>query len=179
VVINSGKSRHLLQKRDPNHIKKENEMTNNQAIMIEPVQKQVMVPLQTEDAFRLFTEGFGKWWPLATHSVGEELAETCFFEGQVGGHIYEVMKDGSRSEWGKVLDWAPSEQVIFQWYPSRTPESAQKVTVRFSEVPGGTLVELVQTGWESLGAEAQARRGEYDFGWEFVLANYIIAAARK
>lgn len=147
--------------------------------MIEPVQKQLKVRLQTEAAFRLFTEGFGKWWPLATHSVGEKLAETCFFEGQVGGRIYEVMKDGSQAEWGKVLAWEPFEQVIFQWYPSRTPETAQEVTVRFSEVSGGTLVELVQTGWESLGTEAQASREGYDFGWEFVLANYIIAAARK
>jgi hypothetical protein len=154
-------------------------MSNNQAIMIEPVKKQIKVRLQTEAAFRLFTEGMGKWWPMATHSVGEELAENCIFEGQVGGRIYEVKRDGSQAEWGKVLAWEPFEQVTFQWYPGRLPETAQQVTVRFSKVPGGTLVELVQTGWESLGAEAQAGRDGYDFGWEFVLAHYTISAAKQ
>jgi len=152
-------------------------MNNNQAILIEPLLKQIKVRLRTEAAFRLFTEGLGKWWPLATHSVGEELAETCVFEGEVGGRIYEVMKDGKQAEWGRVLAWEPSERVVFQWYPNRTPETAQEVTVRFSEVPGGTLVELVQTGWENLGSKAQAGREGYDFGWDFVLANYTIAAA--
>ena len=154
-------------------------MNSNQAIKVEPVQKQIKVRLQREAAFKLFTEGIGTWWPLAIHSVGEELAETCFFEGQVGGRIYEVKSDGSQAEWGKVLAWEPGEEGVFQWYPGRTPETAQEVTVRFSEIPAGTLVELVQTGWETLGAEAPASRDGYDIGWDFVLANYVIAAADK
>ena len=52
---------------------------------IEPVRKELKVNLSAEAAFRLFTEGLDKWWPLVTHSVGEEKAESCFFEGRVGG----------------------------------------------------------------------------------------------
>jgi hypothetical protein len=40
-------------------------------------------------------------------------------------------------------------------------------------------VELVHTGWETLGDEAQSGREGYDFGWDFVLANYIITATNK
>jgi uncharacterized protein YndB with AHSA1/START domain len=148
-----------------------------QSVTIEPVRKQLKVSLPVEKAFELFTAGIGTWWPMATHSVGEEQAETCFFEGWVGGRIMEVLKDSSQSEWGKVIAWEPFHRVSFHWYPGRTPDTAQKVTVTFSEIPGGTLVELVHVGWETLGEQALARRNGYDTGWDDVLAKYIIRAA--
>ena len=154
-------------------------MSEHQAIKIEPLVKQINVDLNQEAAFRLFTEGINKWWPLATHSVGEEQAESCVFEGRVGGRIYETMKDDSQAEWGKVLIWEPFGKVAFTWYPSRTPDTAQEVTVEFSEITGGTRVDLVHTGWETLGEKAQTGRVGYDFGWDFVLANYIVTATRK
>jgi hypothetical protein len=150
-----------------------------QTVKIEPVRKQLKVSLPVEKAFALFTAGIGKWWPLATHSVGEEQAETCFLEGWVGGRIVEVLKDGTQSEWGKVLVWEPFQKVSFHWYPGREPDTAQQVTVTFSEISGGSLVELVHTGWETLGTDAQASRDGYDAGWDFVLAKYIIQAANS
>ena len=154
-------------------------MSEHQAIKIEPVEKQIKVSLNQEAAFRLFTDGLNKWWPLATHSVGEEQAETCVFEGRVGGRIYETMKDGTQAEWGKVLAWEPFGKVTFTWYPGRTPETAQEVTVKFTEIPGGTQVDMVHTGWEMLAGKAQSGREGYDFGWDFVLANYIITATNR
>jgi hypothetical protein len=148
-----------------------------QTLKIEPLHKQLKVSLPVERAFELFTAGIGTWWPLATHSVGEIQAETCFFEGWTGGRIVEVLKDGSQSEWGRVLVWEPFHKVSFHWYPGRQPDTAQQVTVTFSEIPGGCLVELVHTGWETLGDEALARRNGYDTGWDFVLAKYVIEAA--
>jgi hypothetical protein len=159
--------------------KRRNEMSEHQAVKIEPIKKQIKVGLNQEAAFRLFTEGMDKWWPLAIHSVGEEQAETCVFEGRVGGRIYEVMKDGSQSEWGQVLNWEPFEKVAFTWYPGRTPETAQEVTVTFIEVLGGTQVDLLHQGWEALGEKAQTGKVGYDFGWDFVLANYIVTATRE
>ena len=148
-----------------------------QSVKIEPVRKQLRVSLSPDKAFELFTAGIGKWWPLATHSVGEEHAETCSFEGWVGGRIMEVLKDGSQSEWGKVLVWEPVHRVSFYWYPGRTADTAQEVTVTFTEIPGGSLVELVHLGWETLGEEAVTRRDGYETGWDYVLAKYIIQAA--
>jgi uncharacterized protein YndB with AHSA1/START domain len=148
-----------------------------QIVKIEPIRKQLKVSLSVEQAFELFTAGIGKWWPLMTHSVGEQEAETCFFEGWVGGRIVEVLKDGSQSEWGRVLIWEPFHKVSFSWYPGRTPDRAQEVTVTFTEIPAGALVELVHVGWETLGAVAQDRRNGYETGWDFVLAKYVIEAA--
>ena len=36
---------------------------------IDEVRTSVSVKLGVDDAFRLFTEGVGSWWPLDTHSV--------------------------------------------------------------------------------------------------------------
>jgi uncharacterized protein YndB with AHSA1/START domain len=146
------------------------------SVKIDPVRKQLKVSLPVEKAFELFTSGIGTWWPMATHSVGEGQAETCFFEGWVGGRIVEVLKDGSQSEWGKVLSWEPPHRVSFHWYPGRRPDTAQEVTVTFTAIATGSLVELVHVGWESLGEQALARRDGYDTGWDYVLAKYIIEA---
>lgn len=154
-----------------------NEEQSMQVVRLEPVRKQLRVSLPVEKAFRLFTTGMGSWWPLATHSIGEHEAETCYFEEWVGGRILEVLKDGSQSEWGKVLIWEPLHKISFHWYPGRTPDTAQEVTVIFTEIPGGALVELVHTGWETLGAQAVAQRDSYETGWDYVLAKYIVAAA--
>jgi uncharacterized protein YndB with AHSA1/START domain len=150
-----------------------------QTVKIEPLRKQLKVSLPTQPAFELFTAGIGKWWPLLTHSVGEEQAVTCFFEGWLGGRIVEVLKDGSQSEWGRVILWEPFHKVSFYWYPGRAADTAQEVTVTFNEISTGTLVELVHTGWENLGAVAQARRDGYDTGWDYVLAKYVIEAADR
>lgn len=148
-----------------------------QTTKIEPVHKQVKVRLSTEQSFRLFTEGMNKWWPLLTHSVGEEQSESCYFEGWVGGRIMEVLKDGSEAEWGKVLVWQPYELVKFTWYPGRTADTGQEVTVTFSEIEGGgTLVDLIHVGWETLGERAQAIRTGYVTGWDLVMAKYVICA---
>src|SRR5690349_9601801 len=153
-----------------------NEQSFVQTVGIEPVRKQLKVSLSAQQAFELFTDGIGKWWPLLTHSVGEEQAETCFLEGWVGGRIVEVLKDGSQAEWGRVLIWDPPHRVSFTWHPGRGPETAQDVTVTFSEAPDGTQVELVHIGWETLGALGQARRDGYVQGWDLVLGKYVEAA---
>jgi hypothetical protein len=152
-------------------------MNSMKAIKIEPVEKELKVGLPKEAAFKLFTEEIGAWWPLARHSVGGEQAQSCYFEGHAGGRIYEVMNDGREAEWGRVITWEPYDRVSFYWYPGRTPESAQKVSVSFSDFPDGTRVSLVHVGWEIRGENAQEDRDNYDIGWDFVLANYLIAAA--
>jgi uncharacterized protein YndB with AHSA1/START domain len=146
---------------------------------IEPVRKELRVKISAEAAFRLFTDGIGKWWPLLTHSVGREEAESCYFEGWVGGRIVETMKDGQTAEWGRVLAWEPYQKVSFQWYPERTAETSQEVTVTFSELPSGSLVELVHTGWETLGDLAMSKREGYVTGWDYVLGKYVEAAGLR
>jgi uncharacterized protein YndB with AHSA1/START domain len=138
----------------------------------DPVRRSVVVPADPARAFRRFTEEIASWWPLATHSVGEGRSETVAFECREGGRIYERTADGERVPWGTVTRWEPSRRVAFTWHPGEAPSDPTDVDVRFSQVEGGTLVELDHSGWERLGAGWEERRRDYDSGWKGVLARY-------
>jgi uncharacterized protein YndB with AHSA1/START domain len=144
---------------------------------IEPVRRSVEVTCAVEEAFRIFTEGVDDWWPLATHSVGQQKAATCYFEGQVGGRIYESTEDGSLNLWGTVTEWEPPNRVVFTWHPGREPATAQEVELRFIEEGSGTRVELEHRGWETLGDAAAETREGYHSGWEYVLNQFIANCA--
>ena len=146
---------------------------------IEPVVKRVRVPASPEAAFRRFTGELGRWWPLATHSVGRESAESVVLEGRIGGRIVERTRTGEEHVWGTVTAWSPPVRVAFTWHPGRDPATAQEVEVRFEAgesgaggEPGRTDVTLVHGGWERYGEGAAASRDEYVEGWAYVLGLY-------
>jgi uncharacterized protein YndB with AHSA1/START domain len=143
---------------------------------IAPVVKNVQVGLPPEEAFRLFTAGIASWWPLASHSVGEEQARSCTLEGQVGGRIYETLTDGRQEDWGRVTIWEPPQRVAFTWHPGGDPQIATQVEVTFREVEEGTQVELTHRGWEVLGERSARVRENYVSGWDVVLGNYTTKA---
>ncbi|MEJ2601165.1 MAG: SRPBCC domain-containing protein [Anaerolineales bacterium] len=140
---------------------------------IPAVKKVVSISLPVEAAFKLFTEEMASWWPLKSHSVGDEHTDTCVFEGHAGGRIYEIQDDGTQADWGRVLAWEPPRRVIFSWYPGRKEDTAQKVEVTFAAEEGGTRVQLVHTGWELLGERATELREGYVSGWDFVLGQFV------
>lgn len=144
--------------------------------MIEPVRKEVTVKSSVERAFQIFTEGIGSWWPLATHSVARDQAESVVFEARVGGLVRERARDGETHTWGEVLVWEPPRRVVFSWHPGREPNTAQEVEVSFSEADGGTRVTLVHRGWERLGDQAAATRDQYAGGWDAVLGRCYVEA---
>lgn len=137
-----------------------------------PVVKTLQVRIPVEAAFRLLTEGFGRWWPLDSHSVSLEEAAACTLEAEAGGRIYEVHQDGRQFEWGRVLAWEPPHRLVFTWHPGRDAESGQEVEVTFQSEPGGTRVVLEHRGWEHLGERAAAVRQNYVSGWDIVLGKY-------
>ena len=94
---------------------------------LSPIVKYVFVGLSLSASFRLFSVDIDRWWPLESHSVGGKDTLRCVLEGQVGGRFYEVLPDGSRSEWGIVQVWEPDRRIVFSFYPGRTPEFATEV----------------------------------------------------
>jgi uncharacterized protein YndB with AHSA1/START domain len=134
-----------------------------------PVRKAIRVGWTPEEAFRRFTSGIAGWWPLRSHSVGGDRAETVVFEQRVGGRIYERSTTGEESTWGTVTAWEPPHRVAFTWHPGRDPKKPSDIEVRFFPDGTGSRLELVHTGWESFGPiAAKARRG-YAIGWVYVL----------
>jgi hypothetical protein len=138
----------------------------------EPLVKKVTVPVLPERAFEVFTAETSAWWPLFSHSVGEQAARGVRFEGAVGGRITEYGAEGDLAHWGTVSDWDPPKSVSFTWHPGQDPQQAGHVTVSFTEVADGTEVELVHSGWEHR-ADADRARRSYDTGWDYVLGKYV------
>jgi uncharacterized protein YndB with AHSA1/START domain len=130
-----------------------------------PVRKEIEVPCPAPDAFRLFTEELGRWWPLATHSLSGESARGCGIDGHAGGELYEIDPAGARQVWGTVLVWEPTSRVVFTFHPGRDAASAGRVEVRFAPSGSGSRVTLEHSGWELLGERAAEVRRSYDAGW--------------
>lgn len=137
-----------------------------------PLVKSILVPWTPDVAFRRWTAGIASWWPVKTHSVGQENVKTLVFGGGVGERCYEVWHDGTEKEWGRVTAWDPPRLVRYTWYPDRTPESAQDIEVRFEPQGPGTRLTLTHTGWERLGKEARKARRGYPIGWAYVMRIY-------
>lgn len=148
---------------------------------VAPVIKTREVPLAVEEAFGLFTDRLDTWWPLDAFSIGvDEKGETPVavrFEGRVGGRVVEVMADGTEYVWAEVVAWSPPERFVLAWHPSIDPSAASILEVRFSPSPTGSSVYLEHRGWEEFGDRALEVRGQYEPGWDRVLAPYESRAA--
>ena len=141
-------------------------------VRVEPIVKTRSLALTPDEAFELFTEKIAEWWPLATHSVGEDEAVSVRIEARVGGRILETTSAGDEHEWGTITEWEKGRRLEFTWHPGRGEEEQTYVEVRFRETGGGSELMLIHTGWETRGANAHVARTGYVTGWDVVLAEY-------
>jgi uncharacterized protein YndB with AHSA1/START domain len=146
---------------------------------MDPIIRTIIVRSPVEDAFRVFTEQMGTWWPLETHSIAvdQELgqrAETVTVDGREGGRIQEILQDGSTLDWGAVVAWEPPHRVVYSWKPNDRPTPPTEVEVRFTAEGEVTRVDLEHRGWEGLGEIAEEIRPLYssEGGWTMVLGLY-------
>ncbi|MDX1511908.1 MAG: metalloregulator ArsR/SmtB family transcription factor [Nitriliruptorales bacterium] len=145
------------------------------AKIVQPVVKTLRTPWSSADAFDVFTERIAEWWPLDTHSVGDEHAVSVAIEPGVGGRIVETVDDGTTHVWGTVIEWEEGRHLAFSWHPGHEEALATTVDVRFRDVDGGCEVLLVHVGWEVRGDRAEEVRARYQTGWDPVLARYQAA----
>jgi uncharacterized protein YndB with AHSA1/START domain len=135
----------------------------------EAVRKTVLVGADPETAFRVFTDKIQSWWPLGTHGIFGDDAESLAFRDE---QIVESAKDGREAVWGKILAWEPPTRLHMTWRPGFDPDTPDtEVEVLFTGEGEGTRVELIHTGWDKLEDGAKSRAG-YDGGWDRVLEAY-------
>jgi uncharacterized protein YndB with AHSA1/START domain len=134
----------------------------------EPIVLTIDLAMPPEAAFEAFTQRFGDWWPVQTHSLSRQPATRCRLEPQPGGAVDERAPDGSRHVWGEVQAVQPGRRVRFSWHPGREPASAQWIEVTFEAVAGGSRATLTHGGWEALGEIGPLLRQEYLPGWRQV-----------
>ena len=146
------------------------------AIDLTDLVKTTSVPQLPPDAFLLFTDGFGRWWPRGTHSVGREHSAAVTFPSAIGDEIIETLDDGSTASWGTVTEYAPPRAVEFTWHPGSAPDEATTVRVTFEPSGAGTLVTLTHSGWDRR-TDGHRARDEYDRGWDVVIGCFAEADA--
>jgi uncharacterized protein YndB with AHSA1/START domain len=142
----------------------------------QPLRRSAIVARPPAEAFAIFTERFGEWWPRDRFSIHQVDALSCGLEPRPGGEIFECARDGSRHVWGTILTWDPPRRLVASWHPGQPVESAQELEVRFVAVPEGTRVELEHRGWQKLGADAAETRTSYEGGWAVVLGRCYVEA---
>lgn len=132
---------------------------------IPPVVRTIRVARSPADAFRLFTDEIGLWWPLPTHSLGGAGGSVAV-EVRPGGDIVETTADGTRHVWGSVTEAMPGVRLAFTWHVGRPPAEAGLVEVNFTPDGEATIVDLIHTGWERMaGPSARQVRDGYNTGW--------------
>jgi uncharacterized protein YndB with AHSA1/START domain len=145
----------------------------------------VVVDVPQARAFAVFTDEIGTWWDPDHHLLPEGTTLTrMVFEPRVGGHVYDVVSDGSECRWSRVLAYEPPERVVFswdinlQWEIETDLDRTSEVEVRFiAEAPDRTRVELEHRhldrhgdGWEQMRAAVGA-----DGGWPSGMNRYAAA----
>lgn len=142
----------------------------------------VVVDVPQARAFKVFTDEIGTWWDPDHHLLPEGTTLTAMvFEPRVGGHVYDVVSDGSECRWSRVLAYEPPERVVFswdinlQWEIETDLDRTSEVEVRFiAETPERTRVELEHRHLDRHGAGWESERDGIaaDDGWPLYLRRY-------
>jgi len=144
---------------------------------LEPIVLSIVLDSSPQEAYRCFTEGFGDWWPVTTHSLSRDAATRCLLEARPGGRLFEVAPGGEEHLWGGVEAASAGQSLRFTWHPGREADSAQWVEVTFEPAGQGCRVTLTHGGWEALGEIAPILRREYVPGWRHVFGELFAGYA--
>lgn len=141
------------------------------------VREAVRVPLPPPEAFRLFTEEIGDWWPLDEgYSYGGDRAKEIHLEPRVGGRFFERFVDGDELQVGRVTLCDPPHRIVFSWRdPDWTGET--EVEVNFASDEDGTSVALTHRGFDRLGPEGKTIAARWAGGWPRVIEAFAQRAS--
>ncbi|KPA20081.1 hypothetical protein shim_35790 [Shimia sp. SK013] len=150
--------------------------------MTDPIVKTVVVKCGAAKAFDVFARETSRWWPLDNHSVSAgsgKAALAITIEPDVGGAVYETMHDGTRTDWGRVLEYVPGDRLTITWHPGSGADTSTRVSVVFEDQGAGECrVTLTHSGWESWKDKAEDMRGNYNKGWDIVFGERFVACAK-
>lgn len=148
--------------------------------MLAPLIKTLEVPCSQADAFVIFVDQMGSWWPLHQRSVSMfdgQPAKALHVDPKVGGKIIEIAHDDREHLWGTITAYEPHDYVRMDFHIGMPSESASLVEVRFVALgKERTRVELKQSNWEAFGDLAEMMRNGYGSGWVLIFEQAYRAA---
>lgn len=142
-----------------------------------PIRKTLVVKATPARAFEVFAHRMHDWSPAVQSLLGAR--RDIVVEPRAGGRWYEVSKDGSQADWGKVLAWEPPHRMLLAWQLNAQfaydPALVTEVEARFFPEDGGrTRVEFEHRNLERFGEAANDTRISLDGegGWSGSFALY-------
>ena len=156
------------------------------ASTIPAIRGTITVGVPVDQAFRVFTDAFGSWWPPEYH-IGQADMAAAILEPRAGGRWYEQGVDGSECDWGRVLAFQPPHRLVVtwqingEWRYDPDPEHASEIEVRFTaDGPSQTTVELEHRLLHRLvGGQAIHDTIVGGGGWTAILELYAKAIANQ
>ncbi|HWI72817.1 MAG TPA: SRPBCC family protein [Baekduia sp.] len=150
---------------------------------LDPIRRSVVVDLDPQGAFDLFTTNMTRWWP-ADHHIGAAPIEDIIIEPREGGRWYTRHTDGSETSTGHVRVWDPPSRLVLIWSIGADwtydPTLITAVELRFTaESPDRTRVSLEHRDLDAYGPAAEKMHQTFDApgAWDATLAAYAAAAA--
>ncbi|HEY3716884.1 MAG TPA: SRPBCC family protein [Jatrophihabitantaceae bacterium] len=147
-----------------------------------PIRQSTTVRSSVEHTFDVFVDRLDQWWPLRTHSQGEERVVSVTVERRAGGRVYETWDDGQTHDWGTLLAWDPPTRFVLTWDIIQPSVTEVELTFR-ALAPALTRVDLEHRGWDKLtDAEIEQlgkKRENYDIGWTMILRLFSEAASTR
>jgi uncharacterized protein YndB with AHSA1/START domain len=150
----------------------------------EPIRKEVVVDVDPDRAFEIFTADMTSWWPSA-HHIGSAPIETIVVEPHAGGRWYTRHQDGTETATGSVSAWDPPTRLVLTWQVGADwryhSELVTTVELRFLEAgPGRTRVLLEHRDLEAFGPEAERMRQTFEQpgAWEATLTAFAAGVTR-
>ena len=86
---------------------------------LSPIRREVVVDLDPDRAFELFTARIGDWWPLASHSVFGAGASVTFTDDK----LVETLGEQT-AVWGEVIEWQPAALLVVSWHAGHSEAEA-------------------------------------------------------
>lgn len=146
--------------------------------MIAPLQLSYEIDCPAEHAFTVWTTRISTWWPKG-HSASGDPETLVVLEPRLGGRIFERTSDGTEIDWGEVTVWSPPRRLGYAWHIGRDRRGATDVELTFVDLGNDrTRLDIVQAGWERLGADGPGFREANTNGWSALMPRFVEAAER-
>lgn len=134
------------------------------------MEKSIWLAVVPAEAFRIFTEEAGAWWPSDRRHTGDPKSHIRI--DVATGRFTERARDGREVELGRVREAVPPERLLIDFYVATGPAHPTEVEVTFSAENEGTRVTVRHRPKPESVHLWDERAPRYAASWDRVLAAF-------
>jgi hypothetical protein len=140
--------------------------------MNQPILIEFQLPCSAVEAFDLYAQRIGSWWPSRFTAHGDGL-ETIIIEPAIGGRVYERGHDGSVCDWGVVRSYEAGSELVHSFHLAQDAQHPSEVAVHFTGAPAGCHMRFEHRGWTADNVHERRKFESAGGGWDVVLGSFV------